>query len=74
MRPAGVKDLKKGAAAEAAARDAWVILAEIDEHEETRAALLQKRRAGGLSEEALLALSEELGVLAFVLVSAAVRL
>ena len=73
MRSAGVKDRKKEDAAEAAARDAFVIFTDIDEQEETRKALLQKRSAGGLSHEALLALIDDLRVVAGALVSAAVE-
>ena len=61
------------AEAEAAARDAAILLADIDEHEAKRAALLQQRQSGGLSSEAMFALVEELRVAAGVLVSAAVE-
>jgi hypothetical protein len=61
------------AAAEAAARDAAILLADIDEHEAKRAALLRKRNAGGHSQEALAALVEELRLETVALVSAAVE-
>jgi hypothetical protein len=60
-------------AAEAAARDAAILLADIDEHEAKRAALLRKRNAGGHSQEALAALVEELRLETVALVSAAVE-